>query len=34
VQGSGAPESTNAGNRIGQRRVERAGIDVIFFFSY
>jgi translocation and assembly module TamB len=31
---SGSPEASNAGNRIGQRRVERAGINLIFFFSY
>jgi translocation and assembly module TamB len=29
-----APESSGSANRIGQRRVERAGIDLIFFFSY
>ena len=34
LQATGAPETTNAGNRIGQRRIERAGMDVIFFFSY
>ena len=32
--GSGAPEASNAGNRIGQRRIERAGMNLIFFFSY
>jgi autotransporter translocation and assembly factor TamB len=31
---SGAPETSGAANRIGQRRLERAGIDLIFFFSY
>jgi len=31
---SAAPESSGAANRIGQRRIERAGIDLIFFFSY
>jgi hypothetical protein len=31
---SGAPEASNAGNRIGQRRIEKAGINLIFFFSY
>jgi autotransporter translocation and assembly factor TamB len=31
---SGSPEASGAGNRIGQRRVERAGINLIFFFSY
>jgi hypothetical protein len=34
LQASGSPESSNSGNRIGQRRVERAGIDLFFFFSY
>jgi translocation and assembly module TamB len=34
LQATGAPESTGAGNRINQRRVERGGIDLIFFFSY
>ena len=34
VRGSGAPETSGTANRIGQRRVERAGIDLIFFFSY
>ena len=29
-----APETSGSANRIGQRRVERAGIDLIFFFSY
>jgi translocation and assembly module TamB len=32
--GSGAPEASNSGNRIGQRRIERAGMNLIFFFSY
>jgi len=32
VQGS--PETTSVANRLTQRRVERAGIDLIFFFSY
>jgi len=34
VRGSGSPETSGSANRIGQRRVERAGIDLIFFFSY
>lgn len=34
LAGSAAPETSGAANRIGQRRVERAGIDLIFFFSY
>ena len=32
--GAAAPESSGAANRIGQRRIELAGIDLIFFFSY
>lgn len=34
LQTSLAPETAGAGNRLGQRRVERVGIDLIFFFSY
>ena len=34
LQTNAAPESSGSANRIGQRRVERAGIDLIFFFSY
>jgi autotransporter translocation and assembly factor TamB len=34
AEASAAPETSGAGNRIGQRRIERAGIDLIFFFSY
>jgi translocation and assembly module TamB len=34
LQGSAAPETSGSANRIGQRRVERAGIDLFFFFSY
>ncbi len=34
LQANGAPETTGISNRIGQRRIERAGIDLIFFFSY
>jgi autotransporter translocation and assembly factor TamB len=30
----GAPESSGVANRLTQRRVERAGVDLIFFFSY
>src|SRR3954469_24115323 len=29
-----APETTGAANRINERRIERAGVDLIFFFSY
>ncbi|HET7217557.1 MAG TPA: translocation/assembly module TamB domain-containing protein [Vicinamibacterales bacterium] len=32
--GSAAPETSGAGNRIGQHRIEQAGMDLIFFFSY
>jgi len=31
---SASPETTGAANRINERRIERAGIDLIFFFSY
>jgi autotransporter translocation and assembly factor TamB len=34
VESTFAPESSGSANRIGQRRIERAGIDLIFFFSY
>ena len=34
IQTTAAPETSGSANRIGQRRVERAGIDLIFFFSY
>jgi translocation and assembly module TamB len=34
VEGSAAPETSGSANRIGQRRIERAGINLIFFFSY
>jgi len=34
LQTTGAPETSGSANRIGQRRVEIAGIDLIFFFSY
>jgi translocation and assembly module TamB len=29
-----APETSAAANRLTQRRVERGGVDLIFFFSY
>jgi translocation and assembly module TamB len=29
-----APEASGVANRLTQRRVERAGVDLIFFFSY
>jgi autotransporter translocation and assembly factor TamB len=34
LQANAAPETTAAANRLTQRRVERAGVDLIFFFSY
>jgi translocation and assembly module TamB len=34
LQLTAAPETSNSGNRLNQRRVERAGVDLIFFFSY
>jgi translocation and assembly module TamB len=34
LQTTAAPETTGSANRIGQRRIERGGIDLIFFFSY
>jgi autotransporter translocation and assembly factor TamB len=34
LEASAAPETSGSGNRVGQRRVERGGLDLIFFFSY
>jgi autotransporter translocation and assembly factor TamB len=34
LQATAAPEASNSGNRLNQRRVERGGLDLIFFFSY
>ncbi len=34
LQATAAPETTGSGNRLNQRRIERGGIDLIFFFSY
>jgi autotransporter translocation and assembly factor TamB len=34
LRASAAPETSGSANRVDQRRVERAGIDLIFFFSY
>ncbi len=34
LDATAAPETTGSANRLNQRRVERAGIDLIFFFSY
>ena len=34
LQLNGAPETSGSANRIGERRIEKAGVDLIFFFSY
>lgn len=34
LQATASPQTIGAANRVNQRRVERAGIDLIFFFSY
>jgi autotransporter translocation and assembly factor TamB len=34
LQLNGAPETTGSANRIGERRIEKGGVDLIFFFSY
>ena len=34
LEATAAPETSGSANRVNQRRVERAGIDLIFFFSY
>ncbi|CAN5657843.1 hypothetical protein BH24ACI5_BH24ACI5_10100 [soil metagenome] len=34
LQGTAAPQASGSGNRINQRRIERGGLDLIFFFSY
>jgi len=34
LQLNGAPETTGSANRIGERRIEKAGVNLIFFFSY
>lgn len=34
LQVTAAPETSGSANRINQRRVEKAGVDLIFFFSY
>ncbi len=34
LRATAAPETSGAANRIGQRRVERGGLDLLFFFSY
>jgi translocation and assembly module TamB len=34
LEGTAAPESSGSANRLNQRRVERAGLNLLFFFSY
>jgi translocation and assembly module TamB len=34
MQANAAPETSGSANRIGQRRIERAGANLIFLFSY
>lgn len=34
LRASAAPETSGVANRLTQRRVERGGVDLIFFFSY
>jgi len=34
LQATVAPETTGSANRLNQRRVERGGLDLLFFFSY
>ena len=34
LQLTAAPQTSGSANRINQRRIERGGIDLIFFFSY
>jgi len=34
LQTKAAPETSGSANRVNERRVERAGVDLIFFFSY
>ena len=34
LEATAAPETVAAGNRLNQRRIERGGLDLIFFFSY
>ncbi len=34
LQVTAAPETSGSANRINQRRIERGGLDLIFFFSY
>ena len=34
MEANAAPETSGSANRIGQRRIERAGANLVFFFSY
>ncbi len=34
MHGSFAPETSGSANRLTQRRIEKVGVDMIFFFSY
>jgi translocation and assembly module TamB len=34
LEASAAPETSGSANRINQRRIEKQGVDLIFFFSY
>ena len=34
LQATASPETSGSANRVNQRRIERGGIDLIFFFSY
>lgn len=34
LEATAAPETSGSGNRLNQRRIERGGLDLIFFFSY
>jgi autotransporter translocation and assembly factor TamB len=34
LEATAAPETSGSANRLNQRRVERGGLDLIFFFSY
>ena len=34
LEASAAPEVSGSANRLNQRRIERGGVDLVFFFSY
>ena len=34
LEATAAPDTSGSANRLNQRRIERGGIDLIFFFSY